>query len=449
MFSSYSSSEVTTENVERARVRSLELYQASYSQSGYANQTTLSHLHELVLLYSKQKKTEAITKELTTASVEVIKQATSSIKMIEAAEYIMKSFQATSTLEYCSRLLVELRRQVVTKDASNAAAFGFDVTRYGRSVLPFIATMELWLTKDKDATFSQIVADLTLEMVYYEDYRQLVKSNATLQAILLSASHLRAFMSKMNKQTSYLDEEMGNLFVARDGSKMKLVSKASPRIFMQAMMEYLGTHRKSSFNKAIILASNTRLNHLMNTEQYAEAYDVATIAFHFALENNGYSGPGGISYGFKLASTVAGVGFPKRCSDNNLRTRMLQLSNELAKKIIEVCKKQHINFAEVQVTELNRLVILLGEQEDYDTLEVSHSITSYNLTVDVNVYHSGYLQHFGARERRNVPGAPTFCTILDRNLSAPVSWLATQSRLCDYARISRTTCVGLMALLTR
>lgn len=356
----------------------MELYESSCKQLGYSNQVTLSHLHELVLLYSKQKKTEAITKELTTASIEVIKQATSSMKMIEAAESIMKSFQATGTLEYCNRLLVELRRQVVTKDAANAAEFGFDITKYGRGVLPFIASMELWLTIDKTATFTQIMADLTLEMVYYEDYRQLVKSNANLQAIILSASRLRTFLSTMKKQTSYLDEDMGNLFIARDGSKMKLISKASPRIFMGALMEYIGKHRKSSFVKAIILGSNVRLDQLMDTQQYPEAYDVANIAFHFALENKGYSGPGGISYGFKLASTVAGVGFSKKCSDNNLRTRMLQLSNEIAKKIIDVCKKQHINFAEVQVGELNRLVILLGEQEDYDTLEVSaHSFSKF------------------------------------------------------------------------
>lgn len=55
---------------------------------------------------------------------------------------------------------------------------------------------------------------------------------------------------------------------------------------------------------------------------------------------------------------------------------MLELSNQIVKKILEICKNLKINFAQVQLYELSRLSVLLGEQEDYETLEVSLSRSS-------------------------------------------------------------------------
>jgi hypothetical protein len=48
---------------------------------------------------------------------------------------------------------------------------------------------------------------------------------------------------------------------------------------------------------------------------------------------------------------------------------MLDLSNRIVKKIFEICKNLKINFAQVQLYELSHLSALLGEQEDYETLE--------------------------------------------------------------------------------
>lgn len=208
-------------------------------------------------------------------------------------------------------------------------------------------------------------------MLYFEDYRKIVKSNGSLQDILTTAAALRVFLVKIKRNDAVvaLDKEVAAVFVARDGSKMKLLSGNSAQILMTAIMEYLGAHRKSTFIKAVVLASNERLAKLMASEHYAEAYDIANCAFEFALENEGYSGPKGISHGFSLASNLAGVGYAKKCSDANLRKQMLQLSNSIAKKILEVCKQQKINFTQIQLRELDRLVELLGVQEDYETLE--------------------------------------------------------------------------------
>ena len=367
-----SSTSVKSETIESARIRSAQQYESSISKFGYSHQSTLSRLHEVALLYHRQNKSETAAKELIKASKEIIMKETSSMKMVEAAESIVQSFQASQTNEYCKKFILELYRQIVSKDASQASAWGFDLTKSGRSALSFVAAMECRL--DTSLSFSQTMAELTVLMVYFEEYRSVVRSNSSLQVILTTASTLRAFLVKTRRhdQATALDQEIASIFVSRDGSKMKLLSNSSARILMVAIMEYLGAHKTPSshpqaqhFIKAVLLASIERLEKLMTAEQYAEAYDIANCAFEFALENEGCSGPKGISHGFKLASTL----FSKQCPDAGLRKQMRQLSSDICKKVLDECKKQNINFVQVQFRELDRLVVLLGEVQDYETLE--------------------------------------------------------------------------------
>ena len=206
-------------------------------------------------------------------------------------------------------MVTELHYQIVCKQTTNSKSWGFDLTQCGRASLPFLAALMVKLSTDVKVSFSLIMANLITEMLYFEDYRHSVKSNESLQAILMAASSLRAFLVKIKRTDviASLDNEVASIFVTRDGSKMKLLSNQSARIFMVAIMEYLGSHKNPSFIRAVVLASNGEIHKLMAAEKYPEAYDIANCAFEFALENNGYSGQRGIGYGFSLASNLAGV----------------------------------------------------------------------------------------------------------------------------------------------
>lgn len=92
------------------------------------------------------------------------------------------------------------------------------------------------------------------------------------------------------------------------------------------------------------------------------------MAFSYAQYRNGYRGTRAVARGFGLASQLDGRG-ENRCPDPELRKKLLQLSNNIIKDIMKICREQKINFAQVQLTELNELIALLGEQKDYDTLE--------------------------------------------------------------------------------
>ncbi|KAF2454326.1 hypothetical protein BDY21DRAFT_353647 [Lineolata rhizophorae] len=363
---SHSSTKVKSETVERATAIYIEQYSEVRSKYGYTHETTLSQLRELSLLYCKQQKTELAVKELTQAVVEISSKERSSQKMFESALSIAESFKVCEQVQRCTELVAELHRQIIAKDSRNASKFSFNVTTCGRASLAFIAALEYHIRTDLALSFSQIMADTIAEALYYENFRSLMKANEDLSKILLAASPLRWFLisKKRHDLVATLEDEVVGLFVKRDCAKLEVQSKDSPRIFIVAIMEHLGRKKSKSFVRSVILASNDKLHTLIKTNKFVEAYEIAGWAFAFAIQHDGYGGPNAISHGFKLASLLAAP-----CPDKNLRSKMLQLSNKIVKEIFGICKRLKINFAQVQLKELNQLAVLLGQQEDYETLE--------------------------------------------------------------------------------
>jgi hypothetical protein len=151
-------------------------------------------------------------------------------------------------------------------------------------------------------------------------------------------------------------------------------------------MDHLGNGRNKSFNRSVILASNDSVTKLTKAKKFPEAYDIAHLGYLYASKNDGYNGPRAISMGFKLASLLVGREGEK-CQDAALRKKMLELSNKIVKRIFEICKSLNINFAQVQLYELSHLSLLLGEQEDYETLEVSLLLSlSCKCHCDINTF---------------------------------------------------------------
>lgn len=167
---------------------------------------------------------------------------------------------------------------------------------------------------------------------------------------------------------SVVEDQAVTLFEKRDAADLNTLSKASPRLFIIGILDQLSHGRNKDFNRCVILASNDSVTKLTSATQFPEAYDIAHLGFLYASKHDGYSSPRAISMGFKLASLLVGRDGAK-CADGALRRKMLELSNRIVKKIVEICKKLDINFAQVQLGELSHLSVLLGEQEDYETLE--------------------------------------------------------------------------------
>ncbi|KAF2727980.1 hypothetical protein EJ04DRAFT_450238 [Polyplosphaeria fusca] len=367
---SKSSSNIKTETIQRAISMREEQYASATSKYGYAHAESLTQLRELSVLYSREKKTDVVVKQLTTTTASIISKETSSELLIQSAASIASVFQSCSQTERCTQLVHELHRQICAKDTRFASKWSFDVTKSGRAALAFIASLEYSIRRDLAMSLSEIMAEITAEYLFFEEFRRVVAGKTSMKNILLAASPLRSFLlvRHRSEMAAFVEEEVVQVFLKRDAADLHVLSKDSPRIFIVDILDYLGKRKNADFNRAIIMASNDNVASLTKAKKFSEAHDVAQLAFLFASNHNGYNGPGSIGQGFKLASLLVGREGEK-CQEAGLRKKMLELSNRIVKKILDICKELKINFAQVQLPELSQLAALLGEQEDYATLE--------------------------------------------------------------------------------
>lgn len=366
---SSSSSTVKSETIDRAISMREEQFSESTKKYGYAHETSLTELHELSQLYSRQQKTDVAVRQLTTAVGSIVAKESTSQKLIESASSIAASFQSIKQEQYCSQLVQELHRQLCAHDTRNVAKWSFDLTKVSRSSLVFLASLEYSIRKDLTITFSEILASLTAEYIYFEHFRQaLVKGS--MKNLLLVAAPLRTFLiqHQLGESAVFVEDEVLRVFLKRDAADLHPLSQQSPRLFIVSILEYLGSHKNTAFNKSVVMASNNHVEALTRAKQFPEAYDIANLGFLFANGHEGYSSAANLSMGFKLAALL--VGRPdSRSPDAALRKKTIELSNRIVKKVLDLSKALKINLAQVQVAELSDLTALLGEQHDYATLE--------------------------------------------------------------------------------
>jgi tetratricopeptide (TPR) repeat protein len=385
---SSSSTNLKAETVQRALQMSETQLKDSTRQYGYSHESSLNHLRELSVLYTRQQKTDLAVKQLSTAVAAIVTNEKSSQKQIESAVSIASTFRSIEQVNTAQSLVQELHRQICAKDTRYASKWSFDLTKSSRTSLAFLAALQYNLRKDTSITFGEIMADLTMEYLYFEQFHQTLINNESLTNILLAAAPLRWFLRRngQDEMITVVEDQAVSLFVKRDARDLNTLSKESPRIFIIGIMDHLGNGRNKSFNRSVILASNDSVTKLTKAKKFPEAYDIAHLGYLYASKNDGYNGPRAISMGFKLASLLVGREGEK-CQDAALRKKMLELSNKIVKRIFEICKSLNINFAQVQLYELSHLSLLLGEQEDYETLEVSLLLSlSCKCHCDINTF---------------------------------------------------------------
>lgn len=338
---------------------------ANILYAGYAHYSTLSTLREYALLQCRQQKTEFASRELHTAVTEIITKTTSEEKLMKCAQSIAETFQACELRTQCEEIISELHLQLVAKEKSKSSKF--DLTNTSVASLVFLASLEYYIQIATHLTLSEIMADIVAEHIYYENFRRVMHAKSGLDKIVIAAAPLRYFLLRRshNALAESVERQVVQIFEKRDTADLKLMSKESPHIFIVAILEHLGSRKTADFVRAVILASNRTLAKLIQGKRFAEAYDVANIAFIYAQYHKGYYGTKAISRGFELASYLDGRG----CTDSGLRQKMLALSNSIVKEILNICHEQKINMAQVQLPELNQLILLIGEQQDYETLE--------------------------------------------------------------------------------
>ncbi|KAF2771716.1 hypothetical protein EJ03DRAFT_289185 [Teratosphaeria nubilosa] len=392
-----SQASVSSETIQKAAAMYQEQLVESRNAYGYHNESTLNSLHEFAQLQCRAQKSEVALRELQTTIVEINTKTTSSEAMLESAQSIVRTFQACGLTQQCHELAQELHFQLIAKEKRKSSQWSFDLTGASSASLVFLAALEYGNRKDLSLTFSQILSDLVVERVYYENFQKVMKARSRLDKILIAAAPLRWFLIQRDQTVlvQSLEQQAVQLFIHRDTADLQLLSKDSPRIFIISILDHLKARRNADFIRAVIIAANRTVAKLIEQNKFAEAHDVSYVAFIYAQHHKGYHGPRQISRGFELASYLDGRG-ENRCPDPGLRKKLLELSNHIVREILKICGEQNINVARIALPELNELIALLGEQSDYETL-ISLLNTLWNTREGQKTWPSQVLVNVGQR----------------------------------------------------
>jgi len=236
------------------------------------------------------------------------------------------------------------------------------------------------------------MAQLLTETVLLESWTRSVKTEKNIEVTLSVGARLFIFLEKASRkeQVTILQEEIHNLFLKKWGSVVKSKHEIS-LTFLTSLLRTLGSQtRKIKIGDAACRSTNGIVSSLLRDGQFQKAYEVARYAFQFGEHQKSYHHLLNIGHGFKLSSLMAThVKNTEKQETAELQAKMLELSRRIITVVLKACRDSNINIVRLKLTELNDLVHLLGDQNNYTDLEVSHSPLNPNTYKHTDFHPSG------------------------------------------------------------
>ncbi|KAL8948011.1 MAG: hypothetical protein Q9222_005762 [Ikaeria aurantiellina] len=364
----------STQTVERAIKVVIERYQSLRTSLGWASVETLAVLREVVQLHMRLKRQESLSvavRMLLEATVEIITREKQSKTLHEAGRIIGEIFRSHGLTGHAIDIVHELRLQVITKTPTSNNKMGIKLDKaVGRSSFVFLVTLDQAVRETLSVTYAEVMADYLTESVLYESY--IKSSSASATTMLGHVARLRAFLHrhKRHGQIERLDDESMQIFVKTWSLK------AQPHIqklFYISLLEQIGEEgRDINVSNIACRSSLTRTRDLLNQGRAQEAYDFASCAFTFAIQHHTYHNIDNVPYGFKLSGLMVLLGLEGSVPTNvdaQLHQKMRRLSQDIVREVIKACKEAKMEFVRFQLKDLNELISVLGEQQNYSDLE--------------------------------------------------------------------------------
>lgn len=391
------------ESTKKAETLWKEQLEVNKAQHGVAHKATLASLASLVGVWARSDKAEVrkqAQEKLDTSVVEVLTEScvagTSSVdstKLHECGVSLAKTYLSCGFSVQAWALLKQLRFHVVARgkiagsDTIEKASTLKLTDNVDRRSMVFIASFEETLRASEaesakmnagkvvKVTFSDIMTDLLTEGILYDRYSLTIASKSlSVEQKLFDGARLYVFL-KINKeqhqeQLLAVEESLFKLFVDKFGGAIKTEAIVT-RAFLIAIIEELGQQSLHEDNLVFITctAVTARVHSLLLVGSYAQAVDIATAWYQFMVSQNGFKNAQTIAFAFKLSLYLAGLGVNSIKADAAMQSRMLELSKTILRETLTACKTMNIDLVQLQASELNSLVRLMGQQKNYEDLE--------------------------------------------------------------------------------
>ncbi|TQN71333.1 hypothetical protein CSHISOI_04148, partial [Colletotrichum shisoi] len=391
----------TTTTIERAIGVSLEIYGQLKAELGWWHETTLAKLREIVLLYKKVGSREAhasITQLLQASIIEIITTVSVSVHLHAAAKTLASIYASAGMAHHGQDLLRQLRCLLLFPGFEGGEKdMSIDISGQSSKVyLVFLISFEQGLSSSESKTsttttttysFSELMADVLLETVLYEQYTS-VMSTATdstrIETIIEPAARLRFVWESRNRKgfVSALDKKLFALFTSRYGKFLGGGGQDANVSFgfYEALLAEMGggiAADRGAIDLALVsckaaFASVRRL--VVEESNFAGANGVARCAFEFARAQRFYHQRNCHAWGFRLAEVLAGIDDVtgndwKKTADAKQRESMLATSRHVLQHVLAALKEDKVEFTSLRFEDISSLVYLLGEQKNWTDLE--------------------------------------------------------------------------------
>ena len=360
----HTTSQTTSQTVTTYRKR----LTTTLSSHGWAHESTLSQMEELVSLYAQQNDTQSAVVLLHDAASHILKSDSSSVEIIKAARSIAFGYREIRQIQHAWELAQEIHRQVITGESTSAK---YSITSSKHQSLLFLAQLEYSLRDGRELslTMNEIYSSLMAESVYSERFRTEARSKSTsLQGILPTVSHLEELFNLRGDSPSsqLLMERFTDFFMSREGEVLDL-NRRQATVFLSTVLEHFRTHSSQNFLRSVALASHDRVVHLLSVNEHQAAADLALASFRYIQAHDGFATMTTMKLVFKMGLAIsAWVVNPQ--AGSRFEQDMINISETICKEMLRHCKGKNIDLSQLDAVHLNNLIKVLDKQKDYRSL---------------------------------------------------------------------------------
>ena len=372
-----SGSSSTTTTVERALTICLEVYAQLKIEFGCWHETTLAKLKEIVILYKKSSTHEShlkIVRLLQTSIIEIITTVTTSMSLYTAALTIALIYVTVDMISQGEELLHQLHHLLILKEMGYSGELTITLdSKVSATAFVFLVAFERSLTRKVVLSYSELMIDIVTEKFLYEQYISSTRTESTkFEFILECGAKLRSFWDVRSKKTlvAGLDKKLFEMFKGKYGSAIKTRDEFTFVFYVTILHELSKDRSKIDFEAIVCHSSNAKVRALLEAGEFNQAHEVAKCSFQFINSQKIYEHHRCISYGYKLAELLAGIDVRKP-TDTKTRESMLETSRVVLKTVLEVFRAMKMDFVSLKFEDIQGLVRLLGDQQNYGELAVS------------------------------------------------------------------------------
>ncbi|GME43588.1 Nacht domain protein [Neofusicoccum parvum] len=362
----------------RTSSKGISLYQQEIrntaSSHGYASSQTLQQLHEFITLTVKTESKESrdnATELLQTSIREIIVNEKSTQKQVASAHTIARMFLQLKERQTAVNLLGSMRRQVITEEYESDTKFS--LVGAGQHSFAFIVAFEEALldARHQRFSFSELMATLMTERLLYQSYTRATKAgDSSFELIFTHGCRLATFYKQHQRVEEHqkietdLLKRFARAFQATESSSVL-------RHFFSVCIQEMGSANKQRDDSVPIVSTvSTAVREHLEAGRFHEGCELAGFLDRFLRLYGAYGNQANMETAFKLSLWLAGRGgIARRCPDKKLQQKMQELSAAVLGEVLRVIDRLHIKFTDMPLADLNELVGLLGEQQNWDALE--------------------------------------------------------------------------------